>query len=497
MNTFNEFELNRIKRLYADELASRRQTLQRSRSTKVNGGSGGGGGGPTCWPYRSHRHRNDQNLIGVHTRSYLLRDQDEDEHLEGHLRAEDLQAADVVNLKRYQHALATKKRPKARARTQSSSKFGRALYDFQAQSGQELSLRRGDLVELLEVLEGNKWARVEDCQSGLQGLVPLNYLDPSIGCAVAKRDVNTSSSSSSNSRPNSRMSTSGQKEPPSSLLAMSKGEPIALIRRLSGHLYEASNTRQATGLVWSNDLDIIKQPSGATDDRRRQQRSHSSSGQVFSDEFTEDDDDDVEDQEGEEEEQDSRVPTAANRYQYRGQDDDDDQEEEEMIILDSGERVLARRPHQRRRAKSASGAYTERGPPAGQVQRQVLRQTTYLAERKEQQLQTCSCCCNQTAGHLCFNEPRRSSSSPMISTAGPKQSLATDLPGQQAQQQADLPRLCRARYAYKPRQKDELELVPDDILVVVHECDDGWFIGSSYATNKMGTFPGNFVEPIN
>lgn len=53
---------------------------------------------------------------------------------------------------------------------------------------------------------------------------------------------------------------------------------------------------------------------------------------------------------------------------------------------------------------------------------------------------------------------------------------------------------CRAAFAYAPTKPDELELVAGDIIYVMEKYDDGWFVGMSERTKKMGTFPGNHVQ---
>ncbi len=54
----------------------------------------------------------------------------------------------------------------------------------------------------------------------------------------------------------------------------------------------------------------------------------------------------------------------------------------------------------------------------------------------------------------------------------------------------------RALYNYKPRNEDELELTEGDVVEVMEQCEDGWFVGLSTATNEFGTFPGNYVELV-
>jgi hypothetical protein len=599
MNTLNEFELNKIKKFYAQELYNRR--LKRSKSTRLRSGAPSSSAAAVAQKL-SELEQDGSQLI---RRNYLVA-------AAGPATVQDTQV--VVDLKRYQHALGRKSKSRfgsssspvaRRSGATSSPRFARALYDFSAKNDGELSMKRGDLVEVLELLDGHDWARVEDCQSGLQGLVPFNYLDNKIGCAVAKRDVVSS-------RPNSRLIAGGAeshlhiktgtapKELAEQLLPMSRGEPIVLIRRLSGHLYEASNTRQAVGLVWSTDVEIIKQPPATSADhvamtsktaglgwpsgsglRQQQQQpqqqpqhdSYWTSGSNYEapictthpnelgghaednhdgdDDFTDDefddDTDDEDDEDGEDGEDDERELARCLRSIC-----DLDRPGREAPTLDAA---------RRRRARSASGALNEAYASTGrqrqagdrqhyhqhhhhhQLQQQQHQQQQYCTMSKRQQQmvtqETCCLahdrrigggppssakpdeqrqpCCSCWTGYTdhrhrqhpagiehgtVARRPPRSSSSPQI---GPP--ACEQVAGRREHEDCctrpvsrgavtELPRLFRARYAYKPRQRDELELTVGDILVVVQECDDGWMIGSSYTTKQTGTFPGNFVEPI-
>lgn len=58
------------------------------------------------------------------------------------------------------------------------------------------------------------------------------------------------------------------------------------------------------------------------------------------------------------------------------------------------------------------------------------------------------------------------------------------------------PKLYKVLYPYKPRQMDELELTPGDLLTVTMHCTDGWFVGRSTLSQRFGTFPGNYVEEL-
>lgn len=48
-------------------------------------------------------------------------------------------------------------------------------------------------------------------------------------------------------------------------------------------------------------------------------------------------------------------------------------------------------------------------------------------------------------------------------------------------------------YPFAPQNEDELELLAGDVVHVVEQCDDGWFVGTCERTNAFGTFPGNYV----
>lgn len=523
MNTFNEFELNRIKKFYADELASR---LQRSKSSKLAGNQQQQ---PEHYHYKQRQRtksasRANESLSverltgGRHFPGQLMTD------LETAAAMASPRTQAVVDLKRYEHALLSKRTSNQYRRSRSASggagtslpsrqftsstsanrrgKFGRALYDFQAKTDSELSLQRGDLVEMIELLDdANDWARVEDCQSGLTGLVPVSYIDFTVGCAVARRDVHASAGG--DQRPTTcalaNTSTTSGSRRSAPILPMSKGEPITLFRKLSGHWYEASNTKQVKGLVWSNDLDIIKQPAvheTADDDHlvqshgqysrpikvteTRQQDFHRD--QDLADDFTDDDDDDDE---------------------YGNND--------ELLVMDShgDHHALTMR-----RARSCSGCGPSKGCDCGSGQPQHLMGGCCGQTMQGSSSSHPNAACPQHGSHgnklidqqqwrhpqrqapLNNQAPRRSSSSPYISTVIQQQESGRGFEKKASRSNHQLPRLCKARFAYEPRQKDELELVPGEILVVVHECDDGWFIGSSYSTNQTGTFPGNFVEFI-
>ena len=58
------------------------------------------------------------------------------------------------------------------------------------------------------------------------------------------------------------------------------------------------------------------------------------------------------------------------------------------------------------------------------------------------------------------------------------------------------PSLYIALYPYKPQKADELELRKGALYTVSEKCQDGWFKGSSVRTQKVGVFPGNYVQAV-
>ncbi|XP_066573498.1 SH3 domain-containing protein 21 isoform X5 [Amia ocellicauda] len=55
-------------------------------------------------------------------------------------------------------------------------------------------------------------------------------------------------------------------------------------------------------------------------------------------------------------------------------------------------------------------------------------------------------------------------------------------------------RKCEVTYAYAPVNVDELELSVGEVIDVVKEIEDGWWLGCK--NGKMGVFPSNFVKEI-
>nr|DBA33653.1 TPA: hypothetical protein GDO54_001302 [Pyxicephalus adspersus] len=55
-------------------------------------------------------------------------------------------------------------------------------------------------------------------------------------------------------------------------------------------------------------------------------------------------------------------------------------------------------------------------------------------------------------------------------------------------------RWCRAEYSYCPGKPDELELVAGEVLEVLEEIEDGWWLGKK--GELVGAFPSNFVQEI-
>ncbi|XP_015230246.1 PREDICTED: SH3 domain-containing protein 21 [Cyprinodon variegatus] len=55
-------------------------------------------------------------------------------------------------------------------------------------------------------------------------------------------------------------------------------------------------------------------------------------------------------------------------------------------------------------------------------------------------------------------------------------------------------RKCEVAFPYSPQNEDELELVVGEILEIIREIEDGWWMGLKQG--KVGAFPSNFVKEI-
>ncbi|MEE6516091.1 hypothetical protein FKM82_025323 [Ascaphus truei] len=53
----------------------------------------------------------------------------------------------------------------------------------------------------------------------------------------------------------------------------------------------------------------------------------------------------------------------------------------------------------------------------------------------------------------------------------------------------------QALFNFTPNNPDELQLSTGDVVTVTQRCDDGWYVGVCWRTQKFGTFPGNFMTP--
>ncbi|KAM8977397.1 LOW QUALITY PROTEIN: SH3 domain-containing protein 21 [Pelodytes ibericus] len=55
-------------------------------------------------------------------------------------------------------------------------------------------------------------------------------------------------------------------------------------------------------------------------------------------------------------------------------------------------------------------------------------------------------------------------------------------------------RWCKAHYSYSPGKQDELELFAGEVIEVLEEIEDGWWLGKK--GDLIGAFPSNFVQEI-
>ncbi|XP_059098282.1 titin homolog isoform X2 [Tigriopus californicus] len=95
--------------------------------------------------------------------------------------------------------------------------------------------------------------------------------------------------------------------------------------------------------------------------------------------------------------------------------------------------------------------------------------------------------------------PNMNVSSPYSSLPRPDSSMSQAVKSVRAEesslqiQSSNEPLPYRALYNYKPQNEDEVELCEGDIVYVMEQCDDGWFVGTSQRSGIFGTFPGNYV----
>ncbi|XP_078386719.1 sorbin and SH3 domain-containing protein 1 isoform X40 [Cetorhinus maximus] len=95
-----------------------------------------------------------------------------------------------------------------------------------------------------------------------------------------------------------------------------------------------------------------------------------------------------------------------------------------------------------------------------------------------------------------YPDPPSSYSSNRSSTSSPQQPRGQQRGTSQDRTHATTA-LFQALYSYTPQNEDELELREGDIVDVMEKCDDGWFVGTSRRSKQFGTFPGNYVKPLN
>ncbi|XP_041032528.1 sorbin and SH3 domain-containing protein 1-like isoform X31 [Carcharodon carcharias] len=95
-----------------------------------------------------------------------------------------------------------------------------------------------------------------------------------------------------------------------------------------------------------------------------------------------------------------------------------------------------------------------------------------------------------------YPDPPSSYSSNRSSTSSPQQPRGQQRGTSQDRTHATTA-LFQALYSYTPQNEDELQLREGDIVDVMEKCDDGWFVGTSRRSKQFGTFPGNYVKPLN
>uniref|UniRef100_A0ABM5ESJ5 SH3 domain-containing protein 21 n=1 Tax=Pogona vitticeps TaxID=103695 RepID=A0ABM5ESJ5_9SAUR len=56
------------------------------------------------------------------------------------------------------------------------------------------------------------------------------------------------------------------------------------------------------------------------------------------------------------------------------------------------------------------------------------------------------------------------------------------------------PRWCRVTFPYAPTKEDELDLSPGELVQILEEIEDGWWLGKK--NGRLGAFPSNFVQEL-
>lgn len=55
---------------------------------------------------------------------------------------------------------------------------------------------------------------------------------------------------------------------------------------------------------------------------------------------------------------------------------------------------------------------------------------------------------------------------------------------------------CRAMYDYTAADDDEVSFMDGDVIVDVHQIDEGWMYGRVERTGQQGMLPANYVDAI-
>ncbi|XP_043200207.1 sorbin and SH3 domain-containing protein 1-like isoform X7 [Amphibalanus amphitrite] len=70
-------------------------------------------------------------------------------------------------------------------------------------------------------------------------------------------------------------------------------------------------------------------------------------------------------------------------------------------------------------------------------------------------------------------------------------------PGERDQLRVDVKQntmLYRVMFPYRHQNEDELDLEEGDMIQVLEQCPDGWYVGTNMRTGMFGTFPGNYTR---
>ncbi|XP_055517907.1 LOW QUALITY PROTEIN: sorbin and SH3 domain-containing protein 1 [Leucoraja erinacea] len=341
----------------------------------------------------------------------------------------------------------------ARRRSGSEMLPARAKFDFKAQTLKELPFQKGDIVYIYRQIDQN-WYEGE--HHGRVGIFPRSYIEllPPTERAQPKKPppLQVLEYGEAVGRFNFAGDTHVE-------MSFRKGEPITLVRRVDENWFEGriSGTNRQ-GIFPVSYVEVIKRPRVKNAVDYPDPPGSYSSG---------------------------RSSTSSPQPSSRSDSGAGGRFARSPVFSDSPVNTL-------NSASLVPSHHSLRGPDLTESERSyvetVCNEIINIAEKSV---------------HYCSNLSHPLHSLHKVSALDSKQSLIISHQPQGQQRGGSLERthapttLFQALYSYIPQNEDELELQEGDVVDVLEKCDDGWFVGTSRRTRQFGTFPGNYVKPLN